>query len=140
MTLQDKAREDLIKYRLEQARDTIPVVELLLENKELPTAVNRIYYGMFYSLLALGLKYKFETSKHQQLLGWFNKNFIHTAEIDVRFGKMLRNAYKNRRKGDYETYIEFNIEDVKLMFTEMKEFIEEIDRFIFENDVTNLKQ
>ena len=53
---------------------------------------------------------------------------------------MLRNAYKNRRKGDYETYIEFNIEDVKLMFTEMKEFIEEIDRFIFENDVTNLKQ
>ncbi len=116
MTLQEKSREDLIKYRLEQARNTISVVELLVENNELPTAVNRIYYGMFYSLLALGLKYKFETSKHHQLLGWFNKNFIHTKKIEVRFGKMLRNAYKNRRKGDYETYIGFDIEDVKLMF------------------------
>ena len=130
MTLKEKKKKDLIKYRLEQARDTISVVELLIENMELPTAVNRIYYGMFYSLLALGLKYKFETSKHQQLLGWFNKNFIHTNKIDVRFGKILRNAFKNRRKGDYETYIEFNLEDVQLMFSEMKEFIREIDRFI----------
>lgn len=137
MTLKDEARKDLIKYRLEQARDTISVVEMLIKNKELPTAVNRIYYGMFYSLLALGLKYQFETSKHQQLLGWFNKNFIHTNKIEVRFGKILRNAYKNRRKGDYETFVEFNIEDVKLMFNEMKEFIEEMDRFIFEKDVNN---
>jgi len=39
-------------------------------------AVNRIYYGLFYIITALSLKYEFSTSKHQQLIGWFNKTFI----------------------------------------------------------------
>ena len=42
-------------------------LQLLIENDRLRAAVNRIYYGMFYSLLALGLAYQFETSKHNQL-------------------------------------------------------------------------
>lgn len=64
MTIEEQTRDDLIKYRLEQARDTIDVVELLIKNDKLSSAINRIYYGMFYSLLALALQYNFETSKH----------------------------------------------------------------------------
>ncbi|MFO7791320.1 MAG: HEPN domain-containing protein [Bacteroidales bacterium] len=75
MTIESEDRNNLIKYRIEQAEDTIEDVRLLIENNRLPAAVNRIYYGMFYSLLALGLKNKFETSKHPKLIGWFNKNF-----------------------------------------------------------------
>ena len=130
MRLKDKDREILIKYRFEQARSTIEVVRLLIDNNKLPTAVNRIYYGIFYSLLALGLKYKFETSKHQQLIGWFNIKFIHTKKIDIRYGEILRNAYKNRTKGDYDTFAEFDIMDVELMYKEMMEFIDKIEEFI----------
>jgi uncharacterized protein (UPF0332 family) len=54
----------LIKYRLEQARETIEDAKLLIDNKKYRSAVKRIYYGMFYSLLALGLKHNFETGKH----------------------------------------------------------------------------
>ncbi len=53
MILQEKDREDLVRYKLEQVKKSIDVVELLVKNNELPTAVNRIYYGIFYSLLAL---------------------------------------------------------------------------------------
>jgi uncharacterized protein (UPF0332 family) len=76
MTIESSDRVSLIKYRLKQADETILDVQLLIENNRLRSAVNRIYYGMFYSLLALGLAYQFETSKHPQLIGWFNKNFI----------------------------------------------------------------
>ena len=82
MTIENDDRENLIKYRLEQAKETISDVSLLIENNRLRSAVNRIYYGMFYSLLALGLANQFETSKHVQLIGWFNKNFIHQGLID----------------------------------------------------------
>jgi uncharacterized protein (UPF0332 family) len=82
MTLNDKDRASLIKYRLEQADEAILDVKLLIDNNRFLAAVNRIYYGMFYSLLALGLKYKFETSKHTQLIGWFNKNFVNEKLID----------------------------------------------------------
>jgi uncharacterized protein (UPF0332 family) len=64
MSLEEKDKIELINYRLNEAKDTIKDVILLMEHDRLKAAINRIYYGMFYALLALGLKYDFETSKH----------------------------------------------------------------------------
>lgn len=105
-------------------------MELLIENDKLAAAVNRIYYGIFYSLLALGLKYDFETSKHLQLIGWFNKEFIRSNRIEVEYGKVLRKAYENRTSGDYDAFYEFEKEDVSKLFEEMKGFIKRIERFV----------
>jgi len=102
MTIEEQTKADLIKYRLEQARETIEVVDLLLKNDKFSTAVNRIYYGMFCSILALALQNDYETSKHQQLIGWFNKEFIRTGLIEKDYGRMLRDAYENRNYGDYD--------------------------------------
>jgi uncharacterized protein (UPF0332 family) len=130
MNLEDNERTELIRYRLYEARESIDDVRLLIENERLRAAVNRIYYGMFYSLLALGLAYEFETSKHNQLLGWFNKNFIHNGLIDPKFGKMINKASIRRTKGDYESYTEFNKEVILETFDEMQEFISEIEKFL----------
>jgi uncharacterized protein (UPF0332 family) len=133
MSLEDKDRLDLIQYRLDEAKDTLTDVELLLSNDRLRAAINRIYYGMFYTLLALGLKYRFETSKHLQLLGWFNKNFIHEGLIDSKYGKIINKAYNRRTKGDYDSYIEFDIETVREMYEEMKDFISALEGYINKN-------
>ena len=130
MTIEEQTRDDLIKYRLEQARDTIDVVDLLIRNDKLSSAINRIYYGMFYSLLALALQFNFETSKHQQLIGWFNKEFIRTGLIEKEFGRILRDAFENRTSGDYDSFVIFDHTEVELLFTDMKSFIEQIEVFI----------
>lgn len=130
MSLEENERKELITYRLEEAKETIADVQLLIDNDRLRAAVNRIYYGMFYALLALGLDYQFETSKHQQLLGWFNKNFIHEGLIDTKFGKIINKASNRRTQGDYESYVEFDKEVIQEMFGEMQEFILEIERFL----------
>lgn len=130
MTLDDKERTTLIKHRLKQAEETILDVKLLIDNDRLRSAVNRIYYGMFYSLLALGLANKFETSKHSQLIGWFNKMFINKGLIDNKFGKIINRAFNRRTKSDYDTYVEFDKETVNKMFVEMKEFISKIKGFL----------
>jgi uncharacterized protein (UPF0332 family) len=51
MTIEEKDRNNLTEYRLEQAKETILDVELLVENKRFRSAINLIYYGMFYALL-----------------------------------------------------------------------------------------
>jgi len=130
MSLEANERADLIRYRLDEAKETILDVQLLLENDRLRAAINRIYYGMFYSLLALGLAYEFETSKHQQLIGWFNKNFIHEGLIDYKYGKIINKALNRRTKGDYDSFIEFDKDIVSEMFKEMKDFIFEIEAFL----------
>lgn len=99
MTINDEDRLNLINYRLGQAEETVQDVYLLIKNNRLRSAINRIYYGMFYSLLALGLAHHFETSKHSQLIGWFNKNFIHSGKINSKYGKIINKAFNRRTKG-----------------------------------------
>jgi uncharacterized protein (UPF0332 family) len=123
-------RHALVKYRLDQAKDSIELVRFLIDSKKLPVAVNRIYYGIYYSITALSIANKFETSKHAQLIGWFNKEFIATEILNKKFGRILRNAYQNRNKGDYDAFAEFKMDEVELMYSEMIEFIGEIIKIL----------
>jgi len=120
-------RDALIEYRLQQSFDTIELANFLVSSDKLVIAVNRIYYGMYYALTALALKNKFETSKHLQLIGWFNKEYISSQRLDQKFGKILRNAFQNRTKGDYDAFVKFDRTEVEIMLKEMAEFIEEIN-------------
>ncbi|MEI6049806.1 MAG: HEPN domain-containing protein [Bacteroidota bacterium] len=130
MIIKDDIRQAIIDYRIEQAKGLIKEIENLINSGSLLFAVNRIYYGMFYMLTALALKNKFETSKHQQLLGWFNKTYIYDEIIERKYGEYIRKAYKNRISGDYDTFIEFKNDEVLEMFEELKDFINTIDNFI----------
>lgn len=130
MTIEEDKRSTLIAYRLEQAKEMIKDSELLIANNSYRSATNRIYYGMFYALMALALKYRFETSKHIQLLGWFSKNFISQGLIEVKYWKMLKNAYNNRTNADYANFTELSREDAVETFSDLKAFITAIETFL----------
>lgn len=134
MTSEDNYRKELTKYRIEQAEETITDVQLLIENERLRAAINRIYYGIFYSLLALGIANGFKTSKHSQLIGWFNKNFIKEGLIEPKYGKIVNKAFNRRIKGDYDSFVEFEKDIVIEMFNEMQEFILEIKKYLQQLD------
>ena len=128
--IDEKDKQSLIDYRLQQATDTIELAHFLTISEKYVIAVNRIYYGMYYALTALALKNGFETSKHGQLIGWFNKEYIATKSLDPKFGKILRNAFQNRTKGDYDAFIDFSRTEVDLMLIEMTDFIHEIKELL----------
>jgi len=128
--IENSDRDTLIDYRISQAHETITDVTKLIETELFNVAVNRIYYGIFYCLNALALKYEFQSSKHLQLIGWFNQNFIKTGIFEVKYGRILRNAYKNRSDGDYVPFITFSKEDVMNMQEEMIDFIEQVTAFL----------
>lgn len=126
-------REVLTAYRLEQAKETIAEAELLIGHEKYRAAINRIYYGMFYALSAIGSRYGFATSKHGQLIGWFNKIFVKTDIFDRKYGKMLREAFELRNQGDYDAFIRFSQDDVLKRFEDMKAFISGVEKFISDN-------
>lgn len=125
-------KSELIQYRIQQAKETLAEIEILLQNRLHRIAVNRIYYGMFYMLLALALKHEFKTSKHQQLIGWFNRDFIKTGKIDVSFGKIINDAYENRSDSDYGVFISFSEEDIVTMREDLSLFIKELEKHIMD--------
>ncbi|MCP4146332.1 MAG: HEPN domain-containing protein, partial [bacterium] len=101
MTITEKDRALLLKYRTNQAYEAIKGAEIAIDHNQFTMAVNRIYYGMFYILSALALKFGYKTSKHQGLISWFNKTFIKENKIELKYGKIIRDASDSRRDGDY---------------------------------------
>jgi uncharacterized protein (UPF0332 family) len=126
--------QDLINYRIQQAYKTQNEVEFLIKNNLLIIAVNRIYYGMFYMLLALSLKHGFKTSKHSQLLGWFNKEFVKSEKTDREIWKIIHKAYEDRTDGDYGIFVKFEKREVEKKFQDMKVFVIEIEKLIGHNE------
>ncbi len=133
MTISESEKKALIEYRLKQAFETAETAQLLIQNRKLPASLNRIYYAAFYSLLGLALKYGFKTSKHLQLIGWFNKNFIATGKVDNVYGRILRDCYEYRRTADYDSFVEFDEKDIHVLYEEMNAFIIRIQQFINED-------
>ena len=122
--------QHLINYRIKQARETSEEVKFQIENNYLVIAVNRIYYGMFYMLLALALKEGYKTSKHNQLIGWFNKEFVKTGKIDRETGKIIHQAYQDRTDGDYGLFVEFEKEEVLEKHKNINRFLDKLEELI----------
>ncbi len=122
--------DELVDSRIKQAYETIPEVEFQIKNNFLNIAVNRIYYGMFYILLALALRHNYKTSKHQQLIGWFNKEFVKTGKVDVNAGRIIHKAFEDRIDSDYGIFVEFEKTEVLQKLEDMKEFINVIRKLI----------
>ncbi len=45
--IDEKDRESLVEYRLNQAFETVELARFLVSNDKLGIAVNRIYYGIY---------------------------------------------------------------------------------------------
>jgi uncharacterized protein (UPF0332 family) len=126
----DEEKEILINYRIEQSKNSIKTVELLINARDYNAAVSRIYYGMFYMIMAIAVKHDFETSKHQQLIGWFNKNFVNTNVLPKHYGKLINKTFKSRQESDYEAFIAYQHQEVLQMHTDMIDFIQKLEEYL----------
>ncbi|MGO9015703.1 MAG: HEPN domain-containing protein [Dissulfurispiraceae bacterium] len=73
----------LIKYRLQQADDSIKEATVLLrEGMSYRAVTNRLYYAMFYTVLALLQEKQIGTSKHTGAISLFDKEFIKSGIFD----------------------------------------------------------
>lgn len=72
-------KQTLFKYRLNQAEETLSDAERMLQDNLSPRSIiNRAYYSMFYTLLALFLKadIALKTSKHAGVISIRISEFV----------------------------------------------------------------
>jgi len=120
----------LIKYRMEQAHDTMQEAEILFEKHALRGTINRAYYAMFYALLALLATKKLGTSKHSGAISLFDREFVKHDIFSKEMSKFLRIAFDRRQTGDYGEIIEFDKEIAQETIDNAKVFIFEIERYL----------
>jgi len=123
-------KEIVIKYRLERANESLNAAKLMYENNMFVSAMNRIYYSMFYAVHALLVLNNVSFSKHGQVKGYFNKEFIKTSRFPKQFGRIYNIVFEYRQKYDY---IDLSIPEKTLIsdyLIEAKKFIDEISEYI----------
>jgi len=111
--MQPEQRKELITVRIEKSKSALEDARVAPENNRYSNASNRIYYSIFHIVSALALSHNFTTSKHFQLLGWFNKVFIHSGIVSQEVGKIYSNAFEARQESDYSDFIVVIPEDVQ---------------------------
>lgn len=120
--------EDLIKYRLSRAKETLKDAEILISNNRLNSTVNRIYYSLYYAVLALLETKELASSKHSGVRALFNQYFVKTGIVSKETGRFFSELFNDRQEGDYVDYTKFEVKDVKNKFEKCKFYIGRIEQ------------
>jgi uncharacterized protein (UPF0332 family) len=110
----DAKRRELALYRIGQAEESLEEAELLYRSGKSPRSViNRVYYAMFYSILALLIFEPYSSSKHSGVLSYFNLHFIKGGIISEDLGRAVNKAFDLRIRGDYKEQVLLTREQVE---------------------------
>ena len=122
--------ETLIAYRMERSKEALKAAEIMLQNNMLSSAMNRIYYSMFYAVQSLLASDGVTFSKHGQVKGYFSRQWIKSGKFPKTLGQLYNKAFEYRQKFDY---VDFAIPEREMVFEyieKAKEFYNRIDEFL----------
>jgi uncharacterized protein (UPF0332 family) len=123
-------KEELIRYRRKKAREALEDATILFDSGRLFSALNRIYYALFYEVAALLSTEELSSGKHTGIRSLFNEHFVKTGRVPVKLGRFYSTIYDFRQKGDYGDFVEFEKEKVKEWLDQASAFIDEMDVII----------
>jgi uncharacterized protein len=122
-TLSLEERRLLVEHRMARAREAREDAHIAFVNTRYTNTVNRCYYALFYMVSALALADGFTSSKHKQMIGWFNRTYIATNRLEVRFKDILAYAFDSRDEGNYQDWKTFTTSEVEQLCADTDEFI-----------------
>jgi uncharacterized protein (UPF0332 family) len=123
-------KADLIRYRIERARDTLDDASILAERGKWNSAINRLYYAAYYAVLALLLHSNLRPSTHNGVKTMLSENFIKTGILPAEHGKLYSQLFTWRQKGDYDDLFDFDQEKVLPYFEPVAGLIELVENVI----------
>ncbi len=128
MTFEDKIA--YVKYRIESSHRTFDAAKVLAENEFWNSAVNRLYYSIYYAVNALLVLNEIYTKSHAATKSQFSLHFVKTGKFDKKYGKLLSELFDWRQKGDYENIFDYDKESVQPLFNPVNDMIRLIEEEI----------
>lgn len=123
-------REELVKYRIKDAKEKVLSAEILLNSKQYKDSVSRAYYAMFSAARALLATKGYDSAKHSGIIALFNQYFVKEGVVSSDMGRLLAEVKDVRERGDYADFIEVTEEEAKGYLDIAERFVEEINRVL----------
>lgn len=122
--------DDLVKYRLEAAKDKLNSSLILLEAGQYKDSIGRSYYAIFTAVRALLAVDQVDFSKHAGVISYFQKEYIKSGEIDSKYSKVLQSAFQIRNVCDYDDFYLASKTDAEEQYKNADEMIGVIENYL----------
>ncbi|MDD4972195.1 MAG: HEPN domain-containing protein [Paludibacter sp.] len=117
---------DLINYRIDRSLETLKEANVLIQNAFWNASMNRIYYACYYAVSALLLKANIDSNSHKGIRQMFGLHYIQKGLVSKDDGRLFSDLYDKRQTGDYDDFINYEEDTVKIYFKEAQGFIQRI--------------
>ncbi len=126
----DESKAQAVRLRMEQAHETLKEAEALKDHDLWRGVINRSYYAMFYSVLALAALKGTVTSKHTHAVAFFDKEFVHRDVFPKELSRSLHYGFDQRQISDYGEIWEIEHGEAEMALSEAKSFVKAITAYL----------
>jgi len=124
------AVEELVRYRLERAWESLDEARLLAQGRHWNTCANRLYYACFYAVSALLASRGLGASRHTGVRALFGRHFVKTGKVSKEQGAFYNDLFESRQESDYQDFFRIEPETITPWIEQTETFMIEIERLI----------
>ena len=122
--LTTEERDNLVKYKLERARETWNEIVGIVDGGYWYAAANRMYYACYYVTSALLVKNGILANTHSGVIRMLGLHFVSTNIISDEMGSFYTRLFELRQTGDYDEWKVIKESDIKPLMPKVEEYMQ----------------
>ena len=131
----DHRQEDLSRYRIQEAKNSLKVAEHCLKEDLYKDSINRSYYAAFYAIKAVLALGTIDFKRHKDVVAYFNKEYVATNVFPRELGKRLGMLKQLREKSDYDDFYIASRDQAEGQYHTAKYTIEKVEEYLKNNGI-----
>ena len=132
--LTTEERDNLVKYKLERAKETWNEIVGIVDGGYWYAAANRMYYACYYVTSALLVKNGILANTHSGVIRMLGLHFVSTNIISDEMGSFYTRLFELRQTGDYDEWKVIKESDIKPLMPKIEEYMQCIISLINSKD------
>ncbi|MBQ8821971.1 MAG: HEPN domain-containing protein [Lachnospiraceae bacterium] len=124
--------DELVRYRLESAKEKLISAKLLLDAGQYKDSIGRSYYAIFAAIRAILASRQVDFSKHAGVIAYFQKEYIKTGVFDKKYSKYIQQAFQIRNSCDYDDFYIVSKQDALEQYERATELLKVINDYMKE--------
>lgn len=128
----DNRQDELSRYRIQEAKDSLKVAQHCLTEGLYKDSINRSYYAAFYAIKAVLALGTIDFKRHKDVVAYFNKEYVAGGIFSRELGRKLGMLKQLREKSDYDDFYIASKEQAQEQFNTAKYTIEAIEQYLTE--------
>ncbi len=117
-------RTKMVLHWWNKAEKSIESARREIAAGEYDFAINRLYYALFYSVMAALLERGLSFKKHSGVRAAFHREFIKKGILNKSQGRLYDRLFVDRQEGDYTALVHFDKDYVKKQFKNCNTFLQ----------------